>query len=141
MTNRIIKFRIWNEKDNCFIYSEPYNPNLPSGGGYDKDKKCYYVFWPDANIHGESCKIKNCNLTDKVIQQFTGLLDKNGVEIYEGDLVTLGTKEIWRIDWYNHFASFEKNGLTKNQEGYDMSDFAEVTEVIGNIFENPELLK
>jgi len=69
--------------------------------------------------------------------QFTGLKDKNGKEIYEGDILAGGMIVCWRDD----LASF---ALRKEGWAYDHY-FGEAidagnTEIIGNIYENPELL-
>lgn len=72
----------------------------------------------------------------EIIMQFTGLLDKNGVEIYEGDICEKrskrGSKKIAAIKWDNETAMFEY--------GDECAFENEYMEVIGNIYENPELL-
>ena len=60
--------------------------------------------------------------------QYTGLKDMNGKEIYEGDILT-GNKDVY---WDNILASF--------QAGYTGDIRNNEVEVIGNIYENPELL-
>lgn len=83
---------------------------------------------------------------DGYIMQYTGLLDKNGKEIYEGDCFSVNnptTKTRYGVCWvvYNH--SFGRYELEDNiQDGeFDFNYFARNGKIIGNIYENPELLK
>ena len=80
------------------------------------------------------------------LMQYTGLKDKNGVEIYEGDVVkgsyyagyNIGIKRIiGNVSWTS--ASFKVTGI-KQYEGIRVG-FDGSFEVIGNIYENPELLE
>lgn len=74
--------------------------------------------------------------------QFTGLLDKNGKEIYEGDIL-LNTSG-WDISGNQVIRWNEKNAWFElGDEGEKLSKYAvhEFWEIIGNIYENPELLQ
>lgn len=77
------------------------------------------------------------------VGQYTGLKDKNGNKIFEGDIVErlwLGEKHIYRIYYDNDIASFigkDIYGLNFTTFDYDACEF----EVIGNIYDNPELLE
>ena len=78
------------------------------------------------------------------IMQYTGLKDKNGKEIYEGDFVEWTTfdgetgeenDQIGFIEWDNGMAGF----VITNRQMLEIE--ADKTEVVGNIYENPELVK
>ena len=85
-----------------------------------------------------------------ILMQSTGLKDKNGKEIFEGDIVTDG--EFARIVQYHQtlgFYMFDEEGnesffsdsATLEDFGEDAKIVSEILEIIGNVYENPELLE
>ena len=75
------------------------------------------------------------------IMQYTGLKDKNGVEIYEGDIIKYDFNSLnYRIEFIN--AEFIARRFYENIENLYPTefDFGKECEVLGNIYENPELL-
>lgn len=79
--------------------------------------------------------------------QFTGLLDKNGKEIYEGDIIKIpddwdeyGFNAGENYQVYFAFGGFRlKPKYKKNAKGSYLED--DKIEIIGNVYENPELLE
>lgn len=84
---------------------------------------------------------------DVVLMQSTGLFDKNGKEIFEGDILKCTSFDgcLWceTVSWDSTIA-----GFATHQNGYDATPIEYITdskaitiEIIGNIYENPELLE
>lgn len=71
------------------------------------------------------------------LMQFTGLTDKNGKEIYEGDIVE--ENEYWSdktpVVWNDNIAGW------KCKDWGSLAEYADRVEVIGNIYQNGDLLK
>ena len=72
--------------------------------------------------------------------QYTGLKDKNGNEIYDGDIVIDKDGYKYKIEWSNDLAAFSFKGEHCNFGRFNKAGIeTDETEIIGNIYENPEL--
>lgn len=111
---REIKFRVWSKLDNRYI---PYSINFP----YEINE----IF----------------TLTNYLaFQQWTGLKDKKGKEIYEGDIIEFD-KEHWTSESLN-INEIKWNSITGGFNGLGWyCEWPRYCTILGNIFENPELLK
>ena len=126
LSSRLFKFRAWGTKIKWM--SKPFS------------------FGQVLNFHDQIIKSLT---TDEIVMQFTGLKDKNEVEIYEGDIVTYKrsvgnwtgqfmttTHKIIFTEEVNAFVMDYGSSYIKLRKhwGYEY-------EVIGNVFENPDLLQ
>lgn len=78
-------------------------------------------------------------IRDVELMQYTGLKDKNGREIYKGDIILLPNGNLGEIFWGNFYAGFEISFNGAFPEELDVR-LAGSSEIIGNIYENKELL-
>lgn len=75
------------------------------------------------------------------ICQYTGLKDKNGKKIWENDIVRNGKGDIGVVQWFEEHAVFMIWNKTKHHVYYlAENDFSKI-EIVGNEFDNPELLE
>lgn len=143
---RQIKFRVWNDKTKNWIHG-PHE--MPSLDGVN-------LFGETILLGGFMNRVSIEDLNDCVALQFTGLKDKNGKEIFEGDIVRWIVRPL-DLRYKEEFEEWEHQGKPLQEikkmvqfkhHGFmcfDSSGFgpyrAIECEVIGNIFENLELLK
>lgn len=134
---RKIKFRGKRLHDGKWVYGSPLIVDT------EKRKVAMIVTLHEA--YPDTLAKVTTSVDIETVGQFTGLTDKNGKEIYEGDIVrsTICAEFVYEVAYNDErFASF---GLRRKQDAF-MHYFgeaieAEECEVIGNVFDNPELLK
>lgn len=100
-----------------------------------------FILVPMTDDPRECKRVDSENYT---LREFTGYIDKDGRDIYEGDILTDCHKRLLQVVWRNGGFQFE----ALNETNFYFADiyqwfdgYTEYPEVIGNRFENPELLK
>jgi uncharacterized phage protein (TIGR01671 family) len=151
---REIKFRIWDKSNKKWKHPDDhkFGVKLTDNGfefstGYDS-----YDSPTFGKYHNELSEEDYRERQEQFeIIQFTGLLDSNGKEIYEGDICkTTGYTGIveYEIQAGQYWVKWHRNGNRymplangSDQYGDETGIYLNQFEVIGNIYENPELLK
>lgn len=119
--SRVLKFRAWSNRDKCWcgafaVHMSGLWRESPNNEWTDLSKQ-----------------------TEIVLIQYTGLLDKNGKEIYEGDVLKqFGCPILFQVEWYK--TAFLAQGVNSSMRLWLHEPYGEI-EVVGNIYENPELIK
>lgn len=134
---REIKFRAWDQKEEKWLLGCEY-PNL---GGFS--------MFGEMMIIGEYASLLSSyfpdRLKDIVLMQYTGLKDKNGVEIYEGDIISHKVYRDWKskdVVFFNELlGKYELAHCGDENKNKDILIYLSESEIIGNIYQNPELLK
>lgn len=114
MKQREIRFRCWANKK-MWAYAVPRLSPAHNGGMIEVSDR------PDGAFN---------QFVNGVLMQFTGLYDKHGKEVFEGDVVKQD-KYIGYVEYDIHTASFKGVYEYKQHK----------IEIIGNVFEHPELLE
>lgn len=121
-----IKFRVWDSNhsfmtDDVFIEGDGYV--------YEAAGKTYDT--PHTEI--ERCSFE--------VMQYTGIKDKNGIEIYKDDLMQNKSGRICQVVWHKHSGCWDAEVVKAvgDSDGGEAVYWHDHMEVIGNIYANPEL--
>lgn len=121
---REIKFRAWLKEEKITIDVSEIDFRGEEVSGFDESDVFYEGYGYD---YAE-------------LMQYTGLKDKNGKEIYEGD-IGKSVDGIFLVTWDEEKAAFVMRFYGYPEETLYLEEMWNDAEVIGNIYENPELLE
>lgn len=128
---REIKFRGWNAKNKKWLY-----------GYYLVDNAVHFIV-NERTPWRHLIETDNILVDPDTVGQFTGLKNTNGKEIYEGDILSISELSFYStVKWSDRAMAF---CVYKDETSAPMSWFSNYShgeiEIIGNIHDNPELLK
>ena len=132
-------FRGWNKKTNKYVYGYLYSEHL-------SNSPLYYIIVPsETTIHAGGIIAEHDSglycVEEDSIGQCTGLKDRYRKEIYNGDILEFDAKE-WGSDKSNKFiVTWNERHGEWNTGGGANNECSEYKTIIGNIYENPELIK
>lgn len=126
------------------------------GKRVDNGEWVYGAFVPDAlemlkgargldgfirRCNAESGEVEMFEVDRETVGQFTGLIDKDGRKIFEGDIIE-NDLDRFIVEWDDEFAGFFLSDADPEYQGYvTLSEVSKDGCVIGNIYDNPELLE
>jgi len=132
-----IKFRIWVKSYESMVYL------LPTMGKYDFEDGFVLSFAVDGYDEFGAHERHDVKKDDVVIMQYTGLKenafeeDEKNREIYEGDIIEFIDGEKLVVEWNDDTCQWQySDGSSLN----NMSRYGTHKAIIGNLYENPELL-
>ena len=135
---RVIKFRARRTDKDEFAFGD-----LLTGMGYKKGK---FFILPHLSYYPSDChSVDGYEVIPETIGQFTSLYDKNGKEIYEGDVLAFHESygefsDVLEVRFVRGVFAFLWNGNLDNECPINAPTH-EWAHVIGNIHDNPELIK
>ena len=126
------RFRLWDKNEKKMKFGHNYLIDFMGD-----------IYWQ----YGDG-ELELLDKDEVILMQFTGIPDKNKKEIYEGDIITVdydGDKSTHKVEWgENNYPAWALNPTL----GIEVNDFSEIIcfgsyemEIIGNVWETPELLK
>ena len=138
-----IKYRAWDSEDKKFLNNDKYVI-----GRFRENTIAFTIYIDNKTILGYPSIERE---KDIILMQFTGLTDRNGVDVFEGDIIkytdddSMNYNRLCVIEWHKYGIYCLVKRFLKERDGFGSYQFnylnnADEIEVIGNIYQNKEFL-
>lgn len=128
--SRVNKYRAWNKEKKIMCYKH-------------EDEELH---WFDG-VYCSDVEMINCELNSSLstyeYMQYIGVNDKNGKEIYEGDIVRANSGRLCKVIWFSspQYQGWDLISIEAKNLPPDKNRLWEDLEVVGNVYENADFLK
>lgn len=135
---REIKFRYWNKVEGVFYQQTDGFEDWSSGQVLSLDFSARTITTEEEDFEGDVVSDKPLNDFD--MQMFTGIKDESDKEIFDGDIIKDDEGTTYSVGWDDYGQWYAYDVTNNGNWSMSLGELNKACQVVGNIYQNPELL-